>query len=630
MKSAEALLKKYWKFDGFRAPQQEIITAVLHQKDTIALLPTGGGKSVCFQIPALLQDGICLVISPLIALMQDQVQQLKAKGIKASLIASGASQDQIVTLFDNLKFGNYKFLYLSPERLQSSFIQQKLTELSINLIAIDEAHCISEWGHDFRPSYRNISLLKTLLPTVPFIALTASASQKVVADITKNLSLITPAIFKKSLARENLAYQIFTVEDKLTRLLQIFTKTKKPAIVYVNSRKKTKDIANFLTANHFKSSFYHGKLAAEEKEKAFENWISERTPIMVATNAFGMGIDKANVGIVIHLDLPSSIENYVQEAGRAGRNNDKSFAVLLQNANDIRLFKHQLAKNYPSILEVKKVYQQLFQHLQIAKGEFCEEGFDFNLLEFCEKYHFQTAKTATILQLLCNYEILDVARNYDKKSTVIFKASNKQLLHYGKNNSTLQQFLQVFLRTYAGVFEQETRIDEFLLAKKSGMTSLRVIQFLTQLSTDEIAVYHQNNAPATLRFLHPREDDKTINRISKNLATYIHQKITKGKQLIAFLENDTVCRSVQLLRYFDEKQLNTCGHCDVCLQNKKRKTINYQPQILEALAKNNPLSSAEIIALLDANELDILIALRDLLAEEKIKSTKQQKFYRVS
>ena len=335
MIAPKEILKKYWGFSQFRPQQEEIISSVLKQNDVITLLPTGGGKSICFQIPALAKEGICLVISPLIALMKDQIENLERKGIKAISIPSGTKQNDLITLFDNIKFGGYKFLYISPERLQSYFIRQKIKELNINLIAIDEAHCISEWGHDFRPSYRGIKEIRSIKPTVNFIALTATANKKIIEDISKNLDLRVPEIFKQSFLRKNLAYQVFKIEDKLQRVLQIFKKTRKPAIVYVNSRKKTVQIAAFLNANNLKSTFYHGGLSSQEKNNAFENWMKETTPIMVATNAFGMGIDKENVGVVIHLDLPSSIENYVQETGRAGRDDGEGYCLAFYAYKDI-------------------------------------------------------------------------------------------------------------------------------------------------------------------------------------------------------------------------------------------------------------------------------------------------------
>ena len=626
MKSAEEILKKYWNFDEFRTPQKEIIEAVLAQKDSIVLLPTGGGKSICFQIPAILQNGICLVISPLIALMQDQVKQLKNRGIKAHLIPSGFSHDEIVTLFDNLKFGKAKFLYISPERLQSSLIQQKITELNINLIAIDEAHCISEWGHDFRPAYRTISELKNLFPETPFIALTATATQKVLTDIAENLQLNAPQIFTKSFFRENLAYQIFICEDKLSRLLQIFKKTNKPSIVYVNSRKKTEEISNFLNANGFNSSFYHGKLSSENKEIAFQNWMAEKTPIIVATNAFGMGIDKPNVGLVVHLNLPNSIENYIQEAGRIGRNGEKSFAVTLYNKDDIRIFKNQHIDSLPTIIEIKKVYQKLFQHFQISIGELIETPFGFNFLEFCKKYEFSTRKTATILQILMNYSIIDLQSNFNKKSTIYFNASSKQVLFYQQENKHFTNFIKILLRTYSGVFEQETQIDEFLLAKKAGITSYQVVSFLNSLERDSILTYQKINADSNITFLLPREDDKTVNSISKNIALFLHQKKEKATQLLEFVDNNSVCRSIQILHYFDEKNAKKCGICDVCL-SKNHKSKSLESEVLILLKHQQSYSSSEIITELSFNEKDILVALRNLLSEEKIGINNQQKFY---
>ena len=380
--SPEKILKEYWGFNAFRNPQKEIITSVLENTDTIALLPTGGGKSICFQVPALLKDGVCIVISPLIALMQDQVKNLKKRNIKALTIPSGSNQNEIITLFDNIKFGKVKFLYISPERLQTPLIQQKIKELQVNLVAIDEAHCISEWGHDFRPSYRSIKILKELLPTVNFIALTATANKRVLEDISTNLALSNHALFQKSFFKENLAYQIFKIEDKLSRLIQIFNKTKVPAIIYVNSRKKTVEISNFLHANKFKSTCYHAGLSPSEKQIAFEDWMSEKKPIIVATNAFGMGIDKPNVGLVIHYNLPASIENYVQETGRAGRNEKKSFGVLFFNENDLFLQKKQAENSIPTISEIKEVHRKLYQYFRIANGELLEEMFFFNFSEF--------------------------------------------------------------------------------------------------------------------------------------------------------------------------------------------------------------------------------------------------------
>jgi ATP-dependent DNA helicase RecQ len=620
------ILKQYWGHTQFRPLQKKIITAVLEEKNTVTLLPTGGGKSICFQVPALIKEGICIVISPLTALMQDQVESLQEKGIKAMRIPAQSSQDEIIALFDNLKFGSFKFLYISPERLQSVFIQQKVKELKVSFIAVDEAHCISEWGHDFRPAYRNIKILKDILPNIHFIALTATANKKVIDDIVLNLALEDAVIFKQSFKREKLAYQIFNVEDKLNRLLQIFKKTKKPAIIYINSRKRTEEISNFLNANNFKSGFYHAGLSTEIKKTTFNNWMTEKTPIVVATNAFGMGIDKANVGIVIHLNIPSSIENYVQEAGRSGRSGEKAFSVVLQNETDIRLFKLQLENNLPTISEIKAIYKKLFQHFQIANGEFIEEPFQFNFLEFCKKYRFTTSKVTTTLKLLSNQGVLTIHTDFNKKSLLHFVTTSKQVLNFTKKNEKLHKFIDTVLRSYAGLFEQETKIDEYYLAKKAGLTNLLVREHLTNLEKEGLLVYKQAISNSEILFLHPREDDKTINRNAKEIKHYLLQKRKKATDLIDFIKNDTLCRSIQILRYFDEKETTYCGICDVCLSKKKNQN-SIKKTILEVLAKNDSLSSLEICHLIDTNEKHILIHLQSLLSENKIVINNQNKYY---
>lgn len=626
MISPREILKEYWGHSAFRPLQEEIIGAVLAQKNTVALLPTGGGKSICFQVPALLLKGVCIVISPLTALMEEQVTRLQEKGIKAMRIPAKSSQDEMIALFDNLKFGNFKFLYISPERLQSRFIQQKIKELTVSFVAIDEAHCISEWGHDFRSSYRKINILRELLPNVNFIALTATANQKVIEDIFSNLELADGVLFKQSFKREKLAYQIFTIEDKLNRLLQIFKKTKTPAIVYINSRKKVEEISNFLNANNLSSSFYHAGLSTEIKKSTFENWMTEKTPIIVATNAFGMGIDKANVGVVIHLNIPSSIENYLQEAGRAGRNGKKSFSVVLQNDTDIRLFKEQLERNLPTIKEIKEIYKKMFQHFQIGNGELLETPFEFNFLEFCEKYGFSSSKVTTCLKLLSNQGIVTVQTDFNKKSLVHFTTTSKKVINFTKNNDKLHQFISVVLRNYGGIFEQETKIDEYYLAKKAGITNQQVRKYLTKLEDAEVLIYKQAELSTEVLFLHPREDEKTINRNAKEIQQYLDQKRKKAADLIDFIKNNTLCRSKQILTYFDEKETKVCGICDVCLSNKKAPP-SLRNNILELLSKTTAISSLEICHLIDTNEKHILIHLQTLLSEGKIALNHQNKFY---
>ncbi len=620
------ILKKYWNHSSFRTPQDKIIEAVLNKHDVIALLPTGGGKSICFQIPALLQDGICIVISPLIALMQDQVTNLNERGIKAIALVSGTSQDDMIALFDNLRFGSYKFLYLSPERLQSSFIQEKIKQLNVNLIAIDEAHCISEWGHDFRPSYRNIKILKELKPTTNFIALTASATKEVLIDITNSLELENLQVFKKSFYRDNLAYQLFTIEDKLHRLLQIFTKTKAPAIVYVNSRNKTKDTATFLKANGFLASYYHGGLTSAEKQQAFDNWMSEKTPIMVATNAFGMGIDKDNVKVVVHIDIPNSVENYIQEAGRAGRNGKKAFSVVLKNQNDIRLFKEKSDKTFHTIKEIKEVYKNLHLNFHIGHGELPENSFQFNFSDFCSKYKYNRQKLNSSLTILNSNGIIELSKEYAAKSTVQFLATSKQVLNYAISENITTLLINIVLRSYGGIFEQPTKINEYWLSQKAKISVTRVIELLQLLHQEGIIEYQKANSNSELFFLVPREDNFAINRVSKNIVQYIAQKKQKSEDVIRFIENDDVCRSIQVLHYFNEKEMSECGICDVCL-SKKKKVKNISSTILNLLILHEKLTSKEICKHLLLDDEVVLLNLQQLLSEDTIQINNYNQYY---
>ncbi len=617
MRSIKDILKTYWGFDSFRDPQQAIIESVLNGNDTVALLPTGGGKSICFQIPTLAKAGVCVVISPLIALMEDQVNTLKNKGIKATTIPSGSHFDDIIRLFDNIKFGNYKFLYISPERLQSKLIQQKICQLDISLVAIDEAHCISEWGHDFRPSYTQIHLLRPLLPDVPFIALTATATSAVLKDINDLLNLNNPTIFKKSFLKSNLGYQLLHTEDKLYKLKLTLSKIKSNAIVYVSTRQNTKEISNYLNANNFSSSFYHGGLTSAEKKEAFDNWMTEKTPIIVATNAFGMGIDKSNVGIVIHLNIPNSIENYVQEAGRAGRNGEKAYALMLVNQNDIRLKVELQQKSLPSIDDIKLIHQKLYQHYQISRGELIDSPFEFNLLNFCNKYLFTPNKTFNTLQILHNNGVITIAHQNKKMSSIQFLVTSTKLMHYSSRNKKLQHFIKTLLRMYIGVFDHLIPINEYTIAKTIGITSGLVVNYLDKLADEEIITYNKPSKNSELLFLQPREDDKTINRISKHIVTYLNTKKAKTKELITFIQNDSICKSIQILNYFGEQSDTKCGICNVCTAQKPdHNTI--ANAIITLLDKHNAITSKQICLELPYKEADILITLRYLLTNDKV------------
>lgn len=623
---SKEILKKYWGFSSFKASQETVITTILQDQDCIALFPTGGGKSICFQIPALIKDGVCLVVSPLIALIQDQVKQLQQKGIKATTIPFQSSEDDIIRLFDTIKFSGIKFLYISPERLQSKLIQQKLKELTLSLIAVDEAHCISEWGHDFRPAYRNIKIVKTLFSKIPTIALTATANKKVIEDIINVLQLHEPKIVKKSFFKKNLGYHILDVENKFDKLIQIFSKFTKPAIVYVSRRKYATEIADFLNSKHLKASFYHAGLPNIEKETAFNKWITEETPIMVATNAFGMGIDKSNIGLVVHYNLPTSIENYVQEAGRAGRDGEKAFAILLKNKNDILLQKQHLKKNLPSLLDIKEIHKKLYQNFQISLGEISENYFDFNILRFCEKYQFYVPVVETALSILKNHRIIELEKNYNRKSSIQCLVNSRSLLRHSTTSKEMDQFTTTLLRTYSGLFHNETTINEFYLANKAGISSKKVIYLLNQLDKNESIVYKKANASTKLKFLVPREDDVSIQRFSNEIKTFLIQKERKATDFFNFINNKNICRSIQLLHYFDERNTKKCGICDVCQKHQKTSKKTTVNTIKQLLKNYEELSSYEISTLLMANEKDILIHLRTLLADEKIAITAQNKY----
>lgn len=630
METPIEILKKYWGHNTFRDPQEAIISSLLNGNDTFALLPTGGGKSICFQIPALINDGVCVVISPLIALMNDQVNNLNKRNIKAIALTSKLSEDEVIVAFDNLQFGNYKFLYLSPEKLQSELIRQKIKQLNVQLIAVDEAHCISEWGHDFRPSYLNIGGLRDFFPQVPFIALTASATEKVVEDIVENLGLKTPNIFKKSFLRENLAYQIYEVEDKLFKVEQILKKIKGPKIIYTNTRRATVEISTQLNYLGYKTNFYHGGMNYDDKLQHYEDWLSEKTPIIVATNAFGMGIDKPNVRAVIHYDLPQSIENYLQEAGRGGRDGKKSFSVVLKNKTDIFNTQTRLKKTLPTIDFIKLVYTNLNQFFQIAYGELSEKKYGFNLAEFCEIYKTPIVLTFNALKILEQESVLGIDDNLHRKSSVQFKISNQAIFDYCESNQSKSKLIQLLLRTYGGIFESFKTINPEYLAKVLGITKLVLINQLKQLHHDEIIQFYNADNTTQIQFLVQREDDRTINVRSKNIEQRNNQKVAKIEMLIDFIENDSVCRSIQLLSYFGEKNLTDCGICDVCLSKKNQKNKKNKEtiakEILSLLNQNKSFSSKEISSQIDASESDILFCLEILLEKNILDVTSHNKY----
>lgn len=622
MQQALDILKKYWQHDTFRQPQEQIIRSVLGGKDTFALMPTGGGKSVCFQVPAIMNDGICLVISPLVALMKDQVQNLAKRGIKAIALTGGIPADEVSNLLDNCRFGNYKFLYLSPERLQADWIVQRIKELPINLVAVDEAHCVSQWGHDFRPAYLKIYALRQLLPKVPFIALTASATQRVQEDIIIQLGLQNPAVFKKSFYRENIAYMVFETEDKLYRMQQVLAKNPESSIIYVRNRRACHDVSRQLEALGFAATFYHGGLTAKQKESNMKLWLEEKAQVIVATNAFGMGIDKPNVRTVMHIQLPENLENYYQEAGRSGRDGKKSFAVMLVNKSDTATAQNQFIDVLPDKAFLKEVYSRLNSFLQIAYGEGINETFTFDFTKFCGQYRLPPIKTFNALQFLDRQGILTLSQEFSEKVFVQVLIPGREITRYISLNPADEEMMLAILRNYPGIFDMETGISISLIARKAKATETDITAMLERLHKKEIIAYRAAVNDSSVTFNEIREDDLTINRVSKFLEKQNTIKVQQFESIINYVTDESRCKSRLILAYFDEPETKDCGICSYCIAQKKesRSPVAIAQSVLEAL-KARPQDSRGIETALDLTPRETIQALQLLLDNNKIKIT---------
>jgi len=618
------ILERYWNFTRFRPFQEDIIYAVISGDDVMALLPTGGGKSLCFQIPALAKDGICIVISPLIALMKNQVQALTDKGIKAIALTSGISHEQLDILLDNCIYGNYKFLYLSPERLQQELVQDRIKQMNVNLIAVDEAHCISQWGNDFRPSYRNIQVLREIKPSVNCVALTASATPEVVEDIISELDFIQPNVFKQSFARPNLAYMVFEESDKYYKLESILKKQNASSIIYVRNRKSTIEVSAFLEKKGISAIYYHGGLTNTEKDNNLYDWLHNKAQVIVATSAFGMGIDKPDVKTVIHLNLPESIESYFQEAGRAGRNGDKAFAVILKNNSDEELVKNQFLKTLPTVTFVKLVYKKLCNYFQIPYGEGVYTTHNFNFNQFCKTYKFNTILAYNALQFLDRTSVINLSKQFHRQTLVQFIVSNAAIFAYLKKHQNSSIVIKSILRTYGGVFDQEVKINTTLIADKTATSEASVFKTLEQLEKDQIITLEASKADAQITFILPREDDKTINVIASILEQQNKVKKRQVTSIIDYVRNDNICKSMQLLSYFGEKNVEVCGICSVCIAGKKSEKTETK-QIKNAiinLLENGDLSSRALSEKLPFTEKEINTMIQLLLEHHIITITK--------
>lgn len=614
------VLRKYWNHESFRPLQEDVIQSVLAGRDTLALMPTGGGKSVCFQVPSMMMEGICIVITPLIALMKDQVENLQGRGIKAVAIFSGMTKREVDIALDNCIYGPIKFLYLSPERLSSELVQERIRHMKVNLFAVDEAHCISQWGYDFRPSYLHIAMLRSLHPRVPFLALTATATGRVVDDIQTQLGFAEANVLCKSFFRENLAYMAFDEEDKQGRMLRIIRKLQGSGIIYVRNRRETQETTRILLNEGISAGFYHAGLDTPERTRRQEAWMHGQVRVMVATNAFGMGIDKPDVRFVIHLDIPDSLEAYYQEAGRAGRDGKKAYAVLLYHQSDC----NQLIKNhtlsFPSIDYIKQVYQHLANYYQLAYG--AGEGLmlDFDVADFCHRYKLEVIMTLNALRFLERDGWISVSESVYIPSRVKFEADQQGLYKFQVENAVYDGLIKTILRSHGGAFDDFVPIREYELAKRMGKHSAAIVGMLEHLQKMEILSYLAQTDSPKLQFLRPRIDNKRLHIDSG----YIRERKTvrQGQldAVFAYLDG-TDCRSKQLLAYFDEENSKPCGICDRCLMKNKDENVEdrLMAELVELLS-DGPLNIDQLVLGLQSGDEAVRISfIRKRLEEGRLK-----------
>ena len=614
MSDIHQILSKYWGFSEFRPMQEGIINSVLKGKDTLALLPTGGGKSICFQVPALCQEGICIVISPLIALMKDQVLNLKKRGVNAAAIYSGMGRREIDILLDNCIYGDIKFLYVSPERLTTELFIARFQKMNVNLIAVDESHCVSQWGYDFRPPYLQISEIRPYFPDIPIIALTATATPEVVIDIQEKLAFKEANVLQKSFERKNIAYIVQEEEDKHGRLLKIINKVAGSGLVYVRNRRKTEEIAVFLQKNGVHADFYHAGLDSLARDQKQDAWINNKIRIIVSTNAFGMGIDKPDVRFVVHLDLADSLEAYFQEAGRGGRDEKKAYAVQLYAKSDIITLKEQTRKSFPSIETIKRVYQALGSYFQLAVGSGKEELFTFNLGEFCNKFKFNSIESINSLKYIEKEGYITVSESLFEPSKLKFIVGQEDVQNYQDSNSTLANFIKVILRSYSGIFENYKVIKEGEIASRCGITFEQAKTLLTLLQKQEVIDYLPQTNDPKIYYNSERLSNENFVLSKKNYDDLKAITIARMNSVINYVTNPTKCRSKTLLSYFGERETTKCGQCDICLK-EKRKNL--------AAEEFKQQKNAIKIALNEKLTINQLITVLPLFPEKKLIQTIQ-------
>ncbi len=565
------ILKKYWGYDRFRPLQEDIVEAVLQGDDVLALLPTGGGKSVCFQVPAMMIDGVCIVVTPLIALMKDQVYQLKSRGIKATAIHAGMNKREIDITLDNCVYGDYRFLYISPERLHSDLFQARVAKMQVSFIVVDEAHCVAPWGYDFRPLYLRIAEFRELLPDKNIIALTATATEKVKRDIVEKLELTKHQQFQASFSRSNLSYSTREVEDKHAKMLEVLTAVRGTAIIYVRTRKSAKDVAMFLSKNNVSADYYHGGLTHQLRSAKQDQWIKGSTRVIVATNAFGMGIDKANVRLVIHLDLPETLEAYYQEAGRAGRDGQKAYALILHYPNDGEDLINRVLQSHPPIELIKRVYQSLANYYKLAVGSGEGISFDFMLNDFCPIYKLESLSTYQSIKKLEEQGLIQMNESFYSPSRLMFAIDNKTLYEYMIANSKFEGLIKGVLRIYGGeLVDNFINISEAKIVQHTKFTLFEVKKTLEMLHQQQILFYEPMKDSPQIIFTLARQHENKLPIDQKFLKERKELADSKAKAVNGYIKNYEQCRTQQLLEYFGEKKEERCLVCDFCIKEKNR------------------------------------------------------------
>lgn len=630
METPVEILKKYWGFTTFREPQLDIIESVLNGQDTLALLPTGGGKSICFQVPALIKPGICIVVSPLIALINDQIQNLEKKNIKALTLSGGLSFNDTNDLLDNLHFGGYKFLYISPEKLQVDWIFERILKLNISLIAIDEAHCISQWGHDFRPAYTDLKKLRYALPNTPIIALTASATQKVQHDIIEQLDLKNTNLYKKSFTRSNVAYFVIPFQDKLYKIQQILTKNKGTSIIYVINRRTCIELSQQLNQLGFKTTYFHGGMSRKDKQENMQQWLDDKVQVIIATNAFGMGIDKPDVRTVIHYHLPENLENYYQEAGRAGRDGNKAYAIVLHAPIDINHTESQFISNLPNKEFVKLIYKKLNQFFRIAYGEGLSLTFNFSIEAFCKKFDLPITKTFNTLQFLDNQGIITLSKEFNNKAKLVFTIDHKEILRYCSLHPSDAKVIETILRIYPGIFEIETAIRIDLIAQKINYKEDFVVETLHKLQNKNVANITLAATDTKIIFNRVREDDLTLNKVLNQLKIRNQDKIQRFEALKNFIEDKKTCKNILITTYFDEDNQTECGICSSCIEKKQNDVVLDKKNISEKIYKEiqtNESSVRELETKFNIEGKKLIPILQDLLEQNKVKLNDKNKYH---